>query len=128
MPKQPLDAFQFGQQTFTCRIVMQRDAAGILAQHRDAHGDVEPIEHVFGHRRNKLRQSADLLSPVSQEGHILVCLQALTFEQIEQTAFGFGIISRGALGSLGSSAQDSARSPSVPPPSVPPIPEILMLP
>ena len=39
------------------------------------------------------RQSADLLAPVGQEGHVLVRLQALTFEQIEQTAFGFGIIS-----------------------------------
>ena len=48
---------------------------------------------VFGFRRNKFRQSADFLTPVGQEGHILVCLQALTFEQIEQTAFGFGIIS-----------------------------------
>ena len=93
MPEQPLDAFQFGQQTLTGRIVVLCDAAGILAQHRDAHGDVEPIEHVFGFRRNKFRQSAELLSPVGQEGHILVCLQALTFEQIEQTAFGFGIIS-----------------------------------
>ena len=36
---------------------------------------------VFGFRRNKFRQSADFLTPVGQEGHILVCLQALTFKQ-----------------------------------------------
>jgi hypothetical protein len=47
VPEQPLDTFQFGQQTFAGRIVMLGDSAGVLTQHRDAHGDVEPIEHVF---------------------------------------------------------------------------------
>jgi hypothetical protein len=39
MPDQPLDPLQLGQQTGALRIVLLRDPAGILAQHRKAHGD-----------------------------------------------------------------------------------------
>jgi len=41
---------------------------------------MKPIKRVFGFRRDKFRQSADFLSAVRQEDHILVSLQALTFE------------------------------------------------
>jgi hypothetical protein len=46
VPEQPFDTFQFRLQTSVGRMVMLRDAARLLSQHRDAHRNVEPINPI----------------------------------------------------------------------------------
>ena len=81
-----------GKQAGALGLVVLSDAAGILAQHRQAHGDVEPVQHVLGFRGDQFRQSAHLLAAVGQEGDVLVRLQALALQHLEQPTLRFPIV------------------------------------
>jgi len=69
VPEQPLDPFQFGQQALTRGRIMMNDTTCVLAQHRQARGNMEPVKHVFGFRRDAFGQRTDLLAAVGQEGN-----------------------------------------------------------
>ena len=75
----------------------------VLTQYGQAHGDVNPIQHVLGFRGHQLRQGPHLLAAIGQEGDILVCLQSLAFQKLEQAALRLPIVAgtnpryRGAL-------------------------------
>jgi hypothetical protein len=55
VPEQPFDPLQVGQQILARRLIMVSDTTCVLTQHRQTHGDREPIEHVFGFRSDKFR-------------------------------------------------------------------------
>lgn len=80
VPQPPFDPVDVGQQRIADRLVALRHALGILAQHGQAHGDVEPVEHMLGRRGDQLGQERD----------VLVRLQALLLHQLEQPALGLG--------------------------------------
>jgi len=92
VPKQPLDALERLQQAQTGGFVMMDNTARVLFQHRHAHGDMEPVQHVFGRRGDLLGQRSDLLAAVGQEGDILIGLQTLAREHIEQPALWLAIV------------------------------------
>ena len=66
------------QQARTLVSIVVGDAAGILFQHRQPHGDVEPVQDVLGLRGDQLGQRAHLLPAIRQERHVLVGLQPLS--------------------------------------------------
>jgi hypothetical protein len=53
---------------------MVGNTACVLAQHGQAHGDMEPVKHVFGFRRDAFSQRTDLLAAVGQKGNVLIGL------------------------------------------------------
>ena len=93
VPQEPLDASLRPVDSFRFLpvVVMGGKALGALPQHRDAHGDVEPVEHVLGAGRHEFRHAADAVLAVSQERDLLVHLQALFLQCIVQSAPGFSV-------------------------------------
>ncbi|EHH09254.1 hypothetical protein MEA186_24907 [Mesorhizobium amorphae CCNWGS0123] len=53
------------------------ETLGELAQYRDVHGDVEPVEDMLACRSDHLGKRADLFSSVGDEGDVLIGLNAL---------------------------------------------------
>ncbi|MER8383806.1 hypothetical protein, partial [Mesorhizobium sp. M1399] len=51
-------------------LIMVFETLGELAQDRDAHGDVEPVEHMFACRRDHLGKRADFFSSVDDESDV----------------------------------------------------------
>lgn len=43
------------------------NASGVLAEHRDPHGDVEPVQHMLGLRADPLGKRAHLLAAVGRK-------------------------------------------------------------
>ena len=62
-------------------------ALGVLAQHGQSHGDVEPVEIILGTGRNPVQEAADAVAAVGQEGEALVHPQVLGAQHLEQPAF-----------------------------------------
>jgi len=54
--------------------IMVGGTAGVLLQHRQSHGDVEPVQDMLGFRSDQLGQRAHLFAAVGQECHILIGL------------------------------------------------------
>ena len=92
VPKQPLDPLEVGQQVCAHRLIVVGDTARILLQDCQTHGDMKPIKDMLGHRGDKFCQRADLLTPVSQEGDVLIGLQSLALERVEQSAFRLWVV------------------------------------
>jgi len=92
VPKQPLGPLQLTQQACPFLLVMVGDAAGILLQHRQAHGDVEPVEDVLGFWGDQLGEGAHLLPAIGQERDVLVGLQALLSHDLEQSPLRLAVI------------------------------------
>src|SRR5215831_19450717 len=92
MPEQPFDALQRLEKRRALALIIVRYAAGKLAQHGQAHGDVKPIQHVLARWCYLLGQRAHLLAAIGEEGDLLISLQTLTLEQFEEPAFGLLII------------------------------------
>jgi len=67
----------------TFGLVVVRDTTGILAQNRETHSDVEPVQHMLSLRGNQFGQCAHLLAAIGQKGHVLVGLQALALQHLE---------------------------------------------
>ena len=70
VPQEPLDAPQRPVDSFCFLPVVAVDgkALDVLPQHRDAHGDVAPVEHVLGAGRQEFRHAADAVLAVSLAG------------------------------------------------------------
>ncbi len=77
MPQEPLDPAQFIQSRYPGFLVMVHQTLGKLAQDRDPHGDVEPVEDVLAARADPLSEGADLVPTVGNEGQILIGLKAV---------------------------------------------------
>ena len=72
--------------------VMVHQTLGKLAQDRDPHGDVEPVEDVLAARADPLSKDADLVPAIRDKGQILIGLKALTPEMIDDAALRLAII------------------------------------
>jgi hypothetical protein len=92
VPEQSVDPFEGLQQTLTGGLVMMGDSARLLFEHRRAHRDMQPVQHVLGRRGNLLGQHSDLLAAMGQEGDILIGLQAVAHEHVEQPALRLAIV------------------------------------
>src|SRR4051794_33503883 len=64
-----------------------RQALGVLAQHGQSHGDVEPVEVILGTGRDPIQEAADAVAAIGQEGQALVHPQILAVQHLEQPAF-----------------------------------------
>ena len=83
VPEQPLGPLKLARQARTLVSIVVGNAAGMLLQHRQAHGDVEPVQDVLGLRSNPLGQQAHFLPAIGQKRDILVGLQSLLLQQGE---------------------------------------------
>ena len=98
VPEQPLRSLQFTQQPRPFLLVVVGDAARLLLQRRQAHGDVEPVQDVLGFRgdqrgKRAVRKLCSLtLAAIGQKCHVLVGLQSLTFQQLGQPALRLPVI------------------------------------
>jgi hypothetical protein len=63
-----------------------------LAQHRDAHGYVEPVQQVFSYRAQVELEIAHVVATVREEGDGLIHLQPLRLKQFGQPPLGFGVV------------------------------------
>lgn len=68
------------------------ETLGELAQDRDAHGDVEPVEDMFACRRDHLGKRADFFSSVGDEGDVLIGLNTLLFKMVKDTPLRLAIV------------------------------------
>lgn len=66
--------------------------ARILAEHGQAHGNVEPVKHMLGCWSDEFGQGTHFLATIGQEGNVLVYLQTLALERVEQPVFRLGIV------------------------------------
>ena len=62
--------------------------SGTLLEYRDPHGDVEPIQNVLRLRVKFFLKIANGVAAIREEGHLLVSLHSLRFEQVEEAALG----------------------------------------
>jgi hypothetical protein len=76
MPQEPLDPAQLIQSCHPGVFVMVHQTLGKLAQDRDPHRDVEPVEDVLAARADPLGEGANLVPAVGDAGQILVALSA----------------------------------------------------
>ena len=67
-------------------------ALGVLAEHGQPHGDVEPVQHVLAAGADQLRERLDLVAPVGQERDVLVRLQPLARQDLEQPTLRFPVV------------------------------------
>jgi hypothetical protein len=66
-----------------------------LAQDRDAHGEVEPVEEVLGARVQVQREIVYGAAAVGEEGDLLVGGHTLGPQQLIQLAFGLAVVGLG---------------------------------
>ena len=84
VPQVPLDAFQFPFSVLRFVFVMMGEAFGILSQHGEPHGDMEPVEHVLGTGGHIRSQAPDSVAAIGQERNLLVHLQSLFAQNLVQ--------------------------------------------
>ena len=84
VPQVPLDAFQFPFGFLRLLVVMMGETLGILSQHGEPHGDVEPVEHVLGTGGHVRGQVPDRVAAIGQERDVLVHLQSLFAQNLMQ--------------------------------------------
>ena len=77
VPEEPLDPAQLINRLRPGLLVMVHQSLGELAENCDPHGDVEPVEDVLAAWADPLGKGADLVPAVSNEGQILIRLEAL---------------------------------------------------
>jgi hypothetical protein len=68
MPQEPLDPAQFIESHRPSVLVMVDQTLGKLAQNRDPHGNVEPVEDVLAARPDPLGKSTHLLPAICDKG------------------------------------------------------------
>jgi hypothetical protein len=83
MPKMPFDPAQGFKQVLSSLLVMVFEPLCELAEKRDVHGDMEPVEDMLAGRRDHLGEQADFFAAIRDEGDILVGLNALLLEIVE---------------------------------------------
>jgi hypothetical protein len=71
---------------------MMHQTLGELAQNCDPHRDVKPVKDMLAARTNPLGKRPDLVTAISDEGQILIGLQALAPEMIDDAALRLAII------------------------------------
>jgi hypothetical protein len=74
VPEEPLDPAQSIEKLYSGFLVMVHQALSKLAQDRDPHRDVEPVEDVLTAWTDPLRKGTDLLTAVCDKGQILIGL------------------------------------------------------
>jgi hypothetical protein len=72
-----------------------------LGHDREAHSQVEPVEHVLGLGVQVERQLAHVLSAVGQEGDLLVRLHPLRLEELQEAALGPAVVGLDKTEALG---------------------------
>jgi hypothetical protein len=92
MPEMPFDPAEGFKDVLPGLLIMVFDTLGELAQGRDAHGDVEPVEDMLACRRDHLGKRADLFSSVGDEGDVLIGLNALLFKMVKDTPLRLAIV------------------------------------
>jgi hypothetical protein len=102
VPEIPFDPFQL---TVQCRQIVIRcgrdQLLELLPQHRDAHGDLKPVEQMLSQRAQVQLEVADVVSTVGEKRDRLIHLQPLRLEQFGQPTLGFGVVARHEAKALG---------------------------
>jgi len=86
MPEFPFNSLKLLCQSSAGFLVVLRDTFCKLAEHGDAHGDMEPVENMFAARANPFGERPDFLAAVGQESDVLIGLHPLAFQHIEKAA------------------------------------------
>jgi len=92
MPKMPFDPAQGFKQVLSSLLVMVFEPLRELAEKRDVHGEMEPVEDMLAGRRDHLGEQADFFAAIPDEGDILVGLNALLLEIVEDVPLRLAII------------------------------------
>ena len=86
VPQVPLDAFQFPLDRVRFLVVMVSQSLGVLPEHGEPHGQMEPVEDVLGTGGHVRRQVPDCVAAVGQERDVLIHLQALLAQHLMQAS------------------------------------------